>query len=140
MLYAMRLALILSFLFLSFSGVLAQNWTLTVKVDGAKSDKGKIYIAIYDKKDSYCETDKAVNGEIVGITAGRGMASFRVKEGCYSVVVFHDENDNGKLDRYFFGPPKEGYGFSNNVNSRKFEDALIEIKRDRDVNIKMKYL
>jgi uncharacterized protein (DUF2141 family) len=29
--------------------------------------------------------------------------------------VFHDENDNGVLDKGAFGIPTEGYGFSNNA-------------------------
>jgi uncharacterized protein (DUF2141 family) len=28
--------------------------------------------------------------------------------------MFHDENDNGKLDTNLIGIPKEGYGFPNN--------------------------
>ena len=34
--------------------------------------------------------------------------------GSYSIALYHDENDNKKLDRNFIGIPKEGFGFSNN--------------------------
>jgi uncharacterized protein (DUF2141 family) len=34
--------------------------------------------------------------------------------GDYGVAAIHDENSNAKLDRNFFGIPKEGFGFANN--------------------------
>jgi len=40
--------------------------------------------------------------------------TFQVPPGRYAIVVIHDENENQKLDRNFFGIPKEGFGFSNN--------------------------
>lgn len=36
--------------------------------------------------------------------------------GEYAMLIFHDENGNGKLDRNFAGKPKEAYGFSNYPN------------------------
>src|SRR5262245_49789263 len=38
-----------------------------------------------------------------------------VPYGDYGVAVFHDENSNGKMDKYVLGIPLEPYGFSNNV-------------------------
>jgi uncharacterized protein (DUF2141 family) len=35
--------------------------------------------------------------------------------GQYAIILFHDENGNGKLDRNALGVPTEPYGFSNNV-------------------------
>jgi uncharacterized protein (DUF2141 family) len=35
--------------------------------------------------------------------------------GNYAVVILHDENDDHKMNTNFFGIPKEGCGFSNNV-------------------------
>jgi uncharacterized protein (DUF2141 family) len=47
--------------------------------------------------------------------AGRqATETFQVPPGRYGIVVIHDENENQKLDRNFFGIPKEGFGFSNN--------------------------
>jgi len=39
-------------------------------------------------------------------------------DGVYAVSVFHDENENQKLDKDFVGIPKEGYGASNNPKKR----------------------
>jgi uncharacterized protein (DUF2141 family) len=35
--------------------------------------------------------------------------------GRYAIILFHDENGNGKLDKNALGVPTEPYGFSNNV-------------------------
>jgi uncharacterized protein (DUF2141 family) len=43
-------------------------------------------------------------------------ASFHdLPAGTYAVAILHDENDDQKMNNNFFGIPKEGYGFSNNV-------------------------
>lgn len=35
--------------------------------------------------------------------------------GRYAIAILHDENDDMKMNKNFFGLPREGYGFSNNV-------------------------
>jgi uncharacterized protein (DUF2141 family) len=37
----------------------------------------------------------------------------QLEPGAYAVVVFHDENENGKIDHNFIGFPTEPLGFSN---------------------------
>ena len=38
--------------------------------------------------------------------------------GTYAVKLFHDANDNGRLDTNWIGIPKERFGFSNNAMGR----------------------
>jgi hypothetical protein len=51
--------------------------------------------------------------------------------GTYAVIVFHDENQDGKLDKNFLGVPQEGYGASNNVrhlmSAPEFEEASFVV-------------
>ena len=52
----------------------------------------------------------------------------KLKPATYAVAVLHDENGNGKMDKSFFGIPKEGYGASNDAkpgtfSGPKFKDA-----------------
>lgn len=37
-----------------------------------------------------------------------------IPAGVYAVMVFHDANNNKKIDKNFLGIPKEGYGASQN--------------------------
>jgi uncharacterized protein (DUF2141 family) len=57
--------------------------------------------------------------------------NFQVPAGRYGIVVIHDENSNMKLDRNFFGIPKEGFGFSNNprvaVSAPSFQAAAVPV-------------
>jgi uncharacterized protein (DUF2141 family) len=56
---------------------------------------------------------------------------FQVAPGRYGVVVIHDENSNMKLDRNFFGIPKEGFGFSHNPgvfwSAPSFQSAVVPV-------------
>ena len=61
--------------------------------------------------------------------------------GIYAVSVFHDENDNGKLDTNSFGIPNEQFGCSNNAKGfmgpSKWKNAKFELK-DKDQNLIIK--
>lgn len=51
--------------------------------------------------------------------------------GQYAVIVLHDENGNGRLDKNFWGVPTEPYGFSNDAQGilgpPGFEDTAVTI-------------
>lgn len=59
----------------------------------------------------------------------------------YAIAVFHDENDNNKLDRQFTGFPAEAYGFSNNVRGTlgppDLSDQLVYLRRNSQIKIKL---
>ncbi len=61
----------------------------------------------------------------------------------YALIVFHDENNNKKIDVNIFGMSKEGYGVSyNNVKKRKnikFEDSKFTLDNTKGISIKLKY-
>ncbi len=65
--------------------------------------------------------------------------------GEYAIAMMHDENDDQKLNKNFFGIPKEGYGFSNNAmgtfgppsyNKASFEHKTGEVT---ELNIRARY-
>jgi uncharacterized protein (DUF2141 family) len=65
--------------------------------------------------------------------------------GRFAVAVFHDENEDHKFNRDFFGIPTEGYGFSNNPGFRFGLPAMEEIRvvvddRPLDLVIRLTYL
>jgi hypothetical protein len=58
---------------------------------------------------AYKEMHAAIDGD-------HAVCEFKdVTPSTYAVIVFHDENQNGKLDKNFIGVPQEGYAASNNV-------------------------
>jgi uncharacterized protein (DUF2141 family) len=63
--------------------------------------------------------------------------------GTYAITIYHDEDNDGEMDRRWYGPPKEGYAFSNNYQSAfkpaSFEDAAFEFNGDMELEIEMRY-
>ncbi len=71
------------------------------------------------------------------------MASFdNLPVGTYAIAIFHDSNNNKKLDKNWVGIPKEGYGFSNNVfgtfGPPSFQEASFKVKANNTTNLKIK--
>ena len=92
---------------------------LTVIVSGCKSQKGQLFIALYDDKDEFPIFGKQLIGEIVPLSK-KPRHEFTFKKlvnKTYAIAVFHDINSNGKLDRNALGLPLEPYGFSNNARN-----------------------
>ncbi len=63
--------------------------------------------------------------------------------GVYAVVACHDENENKKVDKNFFGVPKEGWGMSNNpaphLAAPAFERARFELRGDTELRVRLRY-
>jgi uncharacterized protein (DUF2141 family) len=102
---------------------------LRVTVDGIRSARGTVLIGLYDSPESF---ERAVEGagkegflidpDRFGAVALRANAAMRsavvfsnLEPGRYAAIAFHDENNNGKLDKNFLSVPAEPYGFSNNA-------------------------
>ncbi|MGB1042015.1 MAG: DUF2141 domain-containing protein [Tenacibaculum sp.] len=114
-----------------------ETFSLTVEVKGIENNKGKIYIAIYDSEENFL---KKAKGVIADIKDKKATGVFKeLKKGTYAVSLFHDENDNKKMDTKIFGIPKEPYGFSNDATGfmgpPKFEDAKFTFKADKTITI-----
>ncbi len=66
-----------------------------------------------------------------------------VPPGVYAAEAFADENDNGRLDRSFFGLPEEGMGFSRDAPMRfgppDFADAAFSVGGDVAVRVTLRY-
>jgi uncharacterized protein (DUF2141 family) len=81
---------------------------------------------------------------VVDIKSGTASVTFKdVPKGTYAISVYHDENNNGTLDRNGFGMPTEGYGTSNDAKGfmgpPKFEDAKFTISNKAKANINIHY-
>ncbi|GAB4160615.1 MAG: DUF2141 domain-containing protein [Winogradskyella sp.] len=122
-----------------FSNVYAQQtFKLTINVQEASSNDGQMFVSVYNQEANFLNTP--YKGAISKITNKGCVLTFEgLPEGTYAVSIFHDENDNGKLDSNFMGIPKEDYGCSNNAKGfmgpPKWEDAKFELKTDKIITI-----
>ena len=121
---------------------------LTVRADNIK-EAGEIHIAIYDSADAF-EADRGEKGGAApGITQGTiemvepGSVTYRYElpPGTYAIGIFHDANLNNRLDNYFFGVPREQYGFSNNARGfmgpPAIEDAAFLVEGKTEISISL---
>ncbi|HEX3890948.1 MAG TPA: DUF2141 domain-containing protein [Terracidiphilus sp.] len=108
---------------------------LRVHVEGLRNSAGVVGVLLFRSADGWPENvTKAVRHEAAPVAAGQHgttVAMSGLDAGDYGVVVLHDENKNMKLDRNFFGIPKEGFGFANNphvgLGAPAFRDAVLHV-------------
>ena len=135
--------LLLLIAFFSMQSVFGQtSKTLTINFTGYKSQKGTLYIALYNSEESYLDKSRVAASKIIKAENGNTVASFSVKENeYYAIAVFLDENENAKLDTNLFGIPQEFYGFSNNViglmSSPSFNKAKLKMDADKTITIQL---
>lgn len=88
---------------------------LEVVVHKVAQAKGAVRVALYADAASFRKEDKALLVQSVAAQAGSIRTVFsNLAAGRYAVIVYHDENDNKKLDLILGMIPDEGYGLSNN--------------------------
>ena len=111
---------------------------LTVTVENINKTDGTIHIALFTAADDFPDSSTLTEGLILQIEQQSVTGTFsNLAENDYAIAVFHDENGNGKLDKNFFGIPKEPYGFSGNSTSLmppSFKEASTTLTTD-DVNL-----
>lgn len=133
----------LAFCFLKFVAIAQseQGYSLTVVVQNFESNKGTVHIGLYTNSKNWLE--EAARGEISPIDNKKAIYTFKnVPDGVYGVSVFHDENDNGKLDVGYFGIPKEPYACSRDAKATfsapKWEDAKFLMSgNDQEITINL---
>ncbi len=104
---------------------------LKVQIKGIRSDQGKVVLALFESKKTF--TKKAIQSASLSIKdRSTSWTSEPLSPGNYAIALYHDANENGKMDKNFFGIPKEDYGFSRDAKPSfgppRWEDALFKVK------------
>ncbi len=136
--------LILFFSFVNFT-LTSQNSSIELTITNIRNSKGYIRYAIFDNEKHFLST-KTGFIDAGSVKAQKGSIKIKtnsIPDGFYAISVFHDENNNEKVDTNIFGIPTEGFGFSNNptlyLGPPKFKECLIEKKSNTKLNIEIKY-
>jgi len=133
-----KLVVVLIVSLVSYQTEAQEIYDITVTVEKANSNEGKMFIALYNTKAGFLKTTyKAVKSEITNHQCS--IVFEDIPKGTYAVSVFHDENNNGKMDTNFFGIPKEDYGCSNGATGfmgpPKWDDAKFQMTTDNKIRI-----
>ena len=99
----------------------AQSPCVKVEITGFRATTGKLYISIYKDQASFLKIGKETATNVVRVnkndttiqTCFGGLAP-----GWYAIALYHDEDDNNKMNTGIFGIPLEPYGLSNNFRPK----------------------
>jgi uncharacterized protein (DUF2141 family) len=109
--------------------------TFELKIEGIDKVKGHIRVALFNSEKEYNGKENPLYAVVLPaddetITWTQDSLFF----GAYAIAVYHDKNENGKLDSNLLGIPKEAYGFSNNVRGSfgpaSWKDAHFSINSE----------
>ena len=132
--------LILSFIAVFSSSLFAHG---TIIITNVEHSNGYIDVKIYDSKDSFLKEDLAKETVRKKATKDKTVVPLsKIHEGQIAIVVYHDEDNNGKLKTGLFWRPKEGYAFSNGYKPKsppKFSKASIELIHGKPIEIELNY-
>jgi uncharacterized protein (DUF2141 family) len=120
---------------------------LTVVVNGITHKTGEICFRIYNSEKGFpMSSSSEVKSGCTKITGSSVQTVFSgLKPGTYAVAVVDDQNGDRKLNKDFFGIPKEGFGISRNpivsiqTGTPTFQKASFKITKNTTINIDMKY-
>ncbi|MHC3126688.1 hypothetical protein OB03_04950 [Brevundimonas sp. GN22] len=106
---------------------------LTLNIETGETT-GTVNIAVFNNEQSY-EGNAPVRVLRMDVAKGEHQAVIDgLSAGEYGIKVFHDVNDNGRMDTNPFGMPVEPYGFSNNavgnMGPAKWDRARFDVSGD----------
>jgi uncharacterized protein (DUF2141 family) len=117
-----------------------------VKVVGFKNYKGSVQVALWNSPSGFPDdyntayitrTERAERGFTVDIK--------NLDPGTYAVAMYHDKNNNTRMDTNFLGIPKEGFGFSLNPTIFTGPPSFRKVKftvganQKKTITIKLKH-
>ena len=95
-------------------GTQAKAADVQVAIDHVRNARGHVLVALCAEPD-FLQPHCPWQGSVSAAPGTVHVTLKNVPPGQYAAQAFHDENDNAKLDRTFFGMPEEGLGFSRNA-------------------------
>ncbi|RLD83878.1 MAG: hypothetical protein DRJ02_12330 [Bacteroidetes bacterium] len=122
-----------------FAGLMtgfSQHTDLTIVIHGTQNNKGVIRIGVFSNADNFKVKTNPVDSAVVEINdKGSAIYTFhKLPPGTYAIAVYHDENNDGTLNKRQMGIPVEGIGFSNLTKSSRrppdFEKVVFNLKEE----------
>ena len=124
------------------SFVSSENPQLTIKVENIEELKGDIRIGIFNSNEKFLKQGHSFNEYKIAVTdTTETIIIDDLPKGEYAFIMYHDKNDDGKMNRNLIGIPKEPFGFSNNVRPKfskpTFEECKFILEEDLVLHIRL---
>lgn len=115
--------------------------SLGIIIENISGSEGLIRICLFDNEADFMR-NPVLCKEVRKFSEPNHFLAFRVpSDRPYALIVYHDLNDNGRLDRNFLGIPREPYGFSNNPSTRfgppGFHEASFDSSQNNSITIRL---
>jgi len=113
---------------------LGPTGSIEIHVVGFNKLEGSVMASLFDSAEGFPgDPTKAVRQKVMKVDNDTLVLQFEnLPYGIYAIVLFHDKNDNKKLDTNILGIPKEGMGTTNNTKptfrAPKFEEAIFQLR------------
>jgi uncharacterized protein (DUF2141 family) len=123
-----------------FAPVLA---TLPLDISNVTPQRGRIFVAIYDRADGYMDESKARYKQafMVGPTNTLHLDLPDLGAGTYAISCYQDLNNNGRLDKNLVGIPTEPYGFSAGARPKLrapyWSEAKVNFNGKNPINVRL---
>ncbi len=116
---------------LCFGDAITPVSRLKIEIQNIQKSGGTLRVGIYKPGEKFKTASPFMNRQIKIEKPGIHHVEFELVPGTYAVALYHDLNDNNKIDKHFFGYPKEPFGLSNNFrplfSAPEFHDCAIEV-------------
>lgn len=102
---------------------------LSVRLSNAPAE-GMLVFQVYDAADAFGDLRDPAQEQTLTARGNTEYVLQDLSEGDIALLVFHDENGNGRLDKNFIGIPRETLAISNNYQPKgppTFERARVEL-------------
>ena len=106
-----------------------ENPQLTINIENIEVVDGYIRIGVFNESDKFLK--KGFTFKNYKIAVENSTVTIIIDDlpkGEYAFILYHDKNNDGKMNRKFIGIPKEPYGFSNNVRPKLSKPTFEECK------------
>ena len=107
---------------------------LTVNVSAIAHDRGAVRVVLYRGAEGFRHEERSVGAVQRPAAIGTVSALFEgLMPDEYAVIAYHDENGDGKMNRFLGMVPTEGYGLSNDPEVSgppKFSQAAFTVPEE----------
>ena len=115
-----------------FSAAAQNAGSLFIEINNITAKTGDLHITVFNSQATFLKDKQYIFSKRV-IVDGATPSSMRVElpnfpHGDYAISVYHDINNNHKLDQNAIGVPTEPYALSNNVNVKWRRPSFNECK------------
>ena len=121
----------------------AQNYRLTLNIEGIEEVKGIMQIGLFNDSDDFLETGSEFRVSSVPVDSTVVSVIFdSLPEANYGISLYHDLNSSEDINKNFIGIPTEPWGISNDayrmLSAPRWQEAVFTMDADKSIVIHLR--